>query len=316
MRARNIKPALFANELLAECAIDTRLLFIGLWCIADREGRLEDRPARIKAQLYPYDQVNVDDALEQLADRGFIVRYEVEGQSLIQVEGFARHQNPHHREADSKLPPAPSLGKGEAKPRAVLGKAHGAPGKVLKASAHGGAKAGKASAPASKGKGGAKGQNRSVAPEKPQAQGSPRDRPRKALLIPDSGFLIPEEKEGKEEQGKAPQKAAGAPQKPDQPGVASSDPMPAIPCEKGTWAPTAEMVEEWRKTFPHLDVVAQIRMARQWCIDNPARRKTQRGCRSFIFKWLSNSDKAPSPQQAKQQGKGLKQGHHVLLAGE
>jgi hypothetical protein len=47
-RARNIKPAFFKNEQLVELGMSTRLLFIGLWCLADREGRLEDRPKRIK----------------------------------------------------------------------------------------------------------------------------------------------------------------------------------------------------------------------------------------------------------------------------
>lgn len=48
-RARNIKPAFFMNDELAEIDPLGRLLFIGLWTIADREGRLEDRPARHKS---------------------------------------------------------------------------------------------------------------------------------------------------------------------------------------------------------------------------------------------------------------------------
>ena len=47
-RARNIKPGFFKNEFLAEMPCEVRLLFIGLWTLADREGRLEDRPKRIK----------------------------------------------------------------------------------------------------------------------------------------------------------------------------------------------------------------------------------------------------------------------------
>jgi len=44
MRSRNIKPGFFMNELLPEIELLGRLLFIGLWLLADREGRLEDRP--------------------------------------------------------------------------------------------------------------------------------------------------------------------------------------------------------------------------------------------------------------------------------
>ena len=49
-RARNVKPGFFKNELLAECEPLARILFEGLWCEADREGRLEDRPRRLKAE--------------------------------------------------------------------------------------------------------------------------------------------------------------------------------------------------------------------------------------------------------------------------
>ncbi len=104
MRARNVKPGLFTNELLAEVPPVGRLLFIGLWCLADREGRLEDRPKRIKVEVLPFDDVDIDELLSQLRQRKFIERYEVNGMRLIQVSAFARHQTPHIREAASTLP--------------------------------------------------------------------------------------------------------------------------------------------------------------------------------------------------------------------
>ena len=93
-RSRNIKPGFFLNDQLAEIEPLGRLLFAGLWCIADREGRLEDRPRRIKAEVLPYDNCDVDELLNQLAGRGFIVRYEVDGEGYIQVVNFIKHQNP------------------------------------------------------------------------------------------------------------------------------------------------------------------------------------------------------------------------------
>lgn len=106
-RSRNIKPSFFTNEELAELPFSTRLLFIGLWTLADREGRLEDRPKRIKMALMPGDDVNVDKALEELRQAGFIDRYTVADQRLIQVVNFTKHQNPHHKEAHSTLPANP-----------------------------------------------------------------------------------------------------------------------------------------------------------------------------------------------------------------
>lgn len=103
-RARNIKPGFFKNDRLVELPFEFRLLFVGLWTLADREGRLEDRPKRIKMELFPADAVDVDAGLSELAYGGFIARYEEAGQKCIQVLAWAKHQNPHPREAESVLP--------------------------------------------------------------------------------------------------------------------------------------------------------------------------------------------------------------------
>ncbi len=103
-RSRNIKPGFFMNDKLAEVDPLGRILFAGLWCIADREGRLEDRPKRIKAEVLPYDDCDVDELLNQLAEREFIIRYEVAGEKYIQVTNFSKHQNPHKNEKPSEIP--------------------------------------------------------------------------------------------------------------------------------------------------------------------------------------------------------------------
>lgn len=109
-RSRNLKPAFFKNETLAECSPLARLLFAGLWCLADRAGRLEDRPKRIRAELLPYDDGSVDDMLNELHRTGFILRYQVGEQRFIQVLNFGKHQTPHHKEPASTIP-APDLPK-------------------------------------------------------------------------------------------------------------------------------------------------------------------------------------------------------------
>lgn len=108
-RARNLKPQFFTDDKLAELPPLARILFAGLWCIADRAGRLEDRPKRIKAEVLPYDNVNVDRFLTALADAGFIVRYAVGEARYIEVRRFSRHQNPHVKEPPSTIP-APDSG--------------------------------------------------------------------------------------------------------------------------------------------------------------------------------------------------------------
>lgn len=103
-RARNIKPGFFKNADLVELPIEARLLFIGLWTLADRGGRLEDRPKQIKMELFPADPVDVDACLDGLQRWGFVQRYEVAGRRLLQVVNFDKHQNPHRDEKVSALP--------------------------------------------------------------------------------------------------------------------------------------------------------------------------------------------------------------------
>lgn len=103
-RSRNIKPGFFTNDVLGELPALTRLLFAGIWTICDREGRLEDRPKKIRAEVLPYDQCDADEMLQSLHEAGFIKRYTAGGKSVIQVLAWAEHQNPHMKEAASTLP--------------------------------------------------------------------------------------------------------------------------------------------------------------------------------------------------------------------
>ena len=60
-RARNLKPSFFTNDILAEVPALGRLLFQGLWCVADREGRLADRPRKLKAEILPRRVLHADE---------------------------------------------------------------------------------------------------------------------------------------------------------------------------------------------------------------------------------------------------------------
>lgn len=104
-RIRTIKPEFFLDEDVAALNPLTRLLYISLWCLADKAGRLEDRPQRIKIQSLPYDKIDVDAELNVLVERGFIVRYTVDDLKLIEIKSFLKHQRPHNTEKESDLPP-------------------------------------------------------------------------------------------------------------------------------------------------------------------------------------------------------------------
>jgi hypothetical protein len=112
-RIRYLKPDFFKDEDVAKLPFETRLFFQGLWGLADKAGRLEDRPLRLKAEIFPYDKVDVEKCLQQLnkskdgSGQPFINRYTTDNQRYIQIVTWEKHQRPHHTEKESTIPPAP-----------------------------------------------------------------------------------------------------------------------------------------------------------------------------------------------------------------
>jgi hypothetical protein len=108
-RSRNIKPGFFQNEDLAELPLEARLLFIGLWMLADRDGVVEDRPKRIKAAIFPFENFDVEKLLEQLCAARVITRYSKDDFRCLWVNTFKKHQNPHKNEPTNGLPRPPGF---------------------------------------------------------------------------------------------------------------------------------------------------------------------------------------------------------------
>jgi len=112
-RIRYLKPDFFKDEDIKELPYEARLFYQGLWVQADREGRGEDRPERLKIEIMPYDEVNAEEIMQLLAHhkkngkRPFIVRYEIDGEKYYQIINWQKHQKPHKTERDSDIPPPP-----------------------------------------------------------------------------------------------------------------------------------------------------------------------------------------------------------------
>jgi len=110
-RIRYLKPDFFGDEHIASLPFEHRLSFAGLWCLADREGRLEDSPPTIKRFLFSSDLSNInqfvdmDKILNDLTKKPFIIRYQVDEKKYIQVLNFLKHQLVHHTEKKSIIPP-------------------------------------------------------------------------------------------------------------------------------------------------------------------------------------------------------------------
>ena len=50
---------------------------------------------------------------------------------------------------------------------------------------------------------------------------------------------------------------------------------------------TQEYVQEMQALYPAVDVMQELRTMKAWCINNPKKRKTARGIRSFMGTWLA-----------------------------
>lgn len=86
-----------------------------------------------------------------------------------------------------------------------------------------------------------------------------------------------------------PDKPATAPTAKEPAGVG---PFPVIGAPD-FWIPPAK-VAEWVSTFTGIVVIRELRLARQWLLDNPTRRKTPRGMTRFLFAWLAREqNRAP-----------------------
>lgn len=71
------------------------------------------------------------------------------------------------------------------------------------------------------------------------------------------------------------------------------------------WPLTATKLAEYVESFPGVDVALEVKMALQWCRDNPTKRKTLRGMPAFLTRWLAKAQNdAGWRQPANRLGRG------------
>ena len=104
MRSRILDPEFFKDEAVTDLSFECRLVFAGLWCAADREGRFRWSPKRLKLEILPYDDIDFAKLLTQLEDAGLIKSYQTETSGDCgYIPNFLKYQRPHHREHGSTI---------------------------------------------------------------------------------------------------------------------------------------------------------------------------------------------------------------------
>ena len=100
-RIRTIKPEFFTSEDIVSLSPIARLLYIALWCEADREGRLVWKPRTFKMRYLPADECDVEALCQELVASRLVKLY---GDGLAHIPKFGQHQHLNPREAASLLP--------------------------------------------------------------------------------------------------------------------------------------------------------------------------------------------------------------------
>lgn len=98
-RIRTIKPEFWSDETVGECSPTARLLFIGTWNLADDHGNLQRSSKQIKAQLFPYDNIECEPLIRELLTADLLIEYEVEGKKYLHIKGFDKHQKVEKKSA-------------------------------------------------------------------------------------------------------------------------------------------------------------------------------------------------------------------------
>ena len=91
-RIRTVKPEYWTDERIGECSVSARLLFIATWNFADDHGGLNRSSKQLKAQAFPYDNIDCEPLIQELLNIGLLVEYEVEGKKYLHIKGFRTHQ--------------------------------------------------------------------------------------------------------------------------------------------------------------------------------------------------------------------------------
>jgi hypothetical protein len=97
-RIRTIKPEFWTDGDIMDLTPYARLLFIGSWNFALCDfGHVADDPRRLKMQVLPADDVDGNALVQEIVDKGRMVRITVDGRSFLHIKRFTDHQKTEKR---------------------------------------------------------------------------------------------------------------------------------------------------------------------------------------------------------------------------
>lgn len=108
-KPRIIKPQFWEDEKVAAMSFPCRLFYIGTWSIADDNGVFRANPAFLKAAIFPYDAISIDEIEEwisKLMGWNMVIPFLYKEEHYYLIRTFKVHQKQDKR-YPSLLVPAP-----------------------------------------------------------------------------------------------------------------------------------------------------------------------------------------------------------------
>lgn len=290
-RIRTIKPEFCTSEQVAECSRDARLLFVLMWCFCDDAGRHKASVRKLKMECFPGDALGdaeVTRLIDELIENDLIEEYEVGSERYWQVLGW------NHQKIDQPIVKHPdSDGKVEQFSRRLGGKQR----QLLRIRLveKYGEKCMNCGSTT----------NLAIDHIVPRCKGGSNEFENLQLLckpcnnekyisVRDGDALVTHPRKGMEGNGKEGKGEEGidcgvgeeSPTPPQKPQLTDFD---FVLSDGSEWFLSLAKHDEYRKTFPELDLGREFRKASQWLRDNPKKRKTPKGMPAFLGSWLSRA---------------------------
>jgi len=108
MPNRIIKESICTSDTIDQLSWFEEVFFYRLLVNCDDYGRMDARPAILKARLFPLKSVTekqISDALYKLSTVGIVALYEYDGRPYLQLVTWEKHQQIRSRKAKYPLPP-------------------------------------------------------------------------------------------------------------------------------------------------------------------------------------------------------------------
>lgn len=106
---RTIEPSIWRDEFFTSLSMLERLLWIGILSrCADDQGRLANNAALIRSDVFPVDDVPLDEirqAVQKFIDQGKLHSYSMNGKELLQISNWWKYQSNARWMSASILPP-------------------------------------------------------------------------------------------------------------------------------------------------------------------------------------------------------------------